>query len=228
MRTPLILLICAYALSVLGFVLIPGQDDQGQPWSMDFFHAFYFVSFMGSTIGFGEIPYPFTGGQRLWTLFTIYATVISWLYAIGTMIALIQSPLFQAATTRNSFQRRVEKIRQPFYLVCGYGNTGHLIIKALTFHGIRCVVIDKDQDRISELDLEDLQLEIPHLHGNAADAETLTRAGLTHALCEGVIAVTRNDEVNLKIAIASKLLNAKATVFCWAEKQRHRRQHGFV
>ena len=28
MRTPLIVLICAYAVAVLGFVLIPGQDDQ--------------------------------------------------------------------------------------------------------------------------------------------------------------------------------------------------------
>ncbi|MFN2330165.1 MAG: hypothetical protein ABR612_14750, partial [Chromatocurvus sp.] len=53
LRRPLIALLCAYALSVLGFVLIPGADDTGAPWRMDFFHAFYFVSFMGSTIGFG-------------------------------------------------------------------------------------------------------------------------------------------------------------------------------
>ena len=59
LRTPLIVLVCVYAVSVLGFVLIPGVDDQGNPWKMDFFHAFYFVSYMGSTIGFGELPYPF-------------------------------------------------------------------------------------------------------------------------------------------------------------------------
>ena len=81
LRLPLTILIGVYAVSVLGFVLIPGVDDQGQIWRMDFFHAFYFVSFMGSTIGFGEIPYPFTGAQRMWTLVCIYATVIAWLYA---------------------------------------------------------------------------------------------------------------------------------------------------
>ena len=68
------------AVFILGFVLIPGVDDQGDPWRMDFFHAFYFVSFMGTTIGFGEIPYAFTEAQRLWATISIYATVISWLY----------------------------------------------------------------------------------------------------------------------------------------------------
>ena len=62
MRLPLITVLCVYAVSVLGFVLIPGVDDEGRVWRMDFFHAFYFVSFMGSTIGFGEIPFPFTVG----------------------------------------------------------------------------------------------------------------------------------------------------------------------
>ena len=80
LRMPLITLIVIYAISVLGFVLIPGQDDEGNPWRMGFFHAVYFVSFMGSTIGFGEIPYPFTDAQRMWALIMIYATVISWLY----------------------------------------------------------------------------------------------------------------------------------------------------
>ena len=217
MRAPLILLVCAYAISVTGFVLIPGMNDQGQPWRMDFFHAFYFVSFMGSTIGFGEIPYPFTDAQRFWTLFTIYATVISWLYAIGTLIALLQTPLFQAAVTRNSFQRKVKKIKQPFYVVCGYGDTGRLMVEALTYQGINCVVIDKDQDRINELDLEDLPLEVPRLHGDAADSDTLSRAGIKHQFCKGVVVVTRNDQVNLKAAIASKLLNPDAKVFCWTE-----------
>ena len=56
MRLPLIVVVLAYAISIIGLVLIPGVDDQGKPWDMTFFHAFYFVSFMGSTIGFGEIP----------------------------------------------------------------------------------------------------------------------------------------------------------------------------
>ncbi|MGB1558791.1 MAG: potassium transporter TrkA, partial [Oceanococcaceae bacterium] len=57
MRRPLIFLICSYAIAVGGLVLIPGQDADGEVWHYDFFHAFYFISFVGPTIGFGEIPY---------------------------------------------------------------------------------------------------------------------------------------------------------------------------
>ena len=39
MRTPLIVVILAYAISILGLVLIPGMDDQGNPWRMSCFHA---------------------------------------------------------------------------------------------------------------------------------------------------------------------------------------------
>ncbi|MBX2868521.1 MAG: NAD-binding protein [Acidiferrobacterales bacterium] len=217
MRTPLIVLICAYAIAVLGFVLIPGQDDQGQPWRMSFFHAFYFVSYMGSTIGFGEIPYPFTGGQRLWTLVTIYTTVIAWLYAIGTLISLMQTPLFRSAVTRNSFVRRVKKIREPFYLVCGYGDTGHALVSALAELDKQCVVVDLSSDRLDELELEELPKYMPALQGDASESDVLLDAGLASAFCHGVIAITRDDQVNLKIAIASKLLNKDVRVFCWAE-----------
>ena len=97
LRVPIITIICVYATSILGFVLIPGVDDEGNPWHMDFFHAFYFVSFMSTTIGFGELPYPFTPTQRLWTTFSIYGTVICWLYSIGTIFALFQEPNFRRA-----------------------------------------------------------------------------------------------------------------------------------
>jgi len=217
MRLPLIVLVCTYAFSVLGFVLIPGIDDQGNPWRFDFFHAFYFVSYMGSTIGFGEIPYPFTDTQRLWTTFTIYASVISWLYAIGSMLSLIQEPAFRQAFTRNAFTRSIRRISEPFYLICGYGDTGSLLVKALAEQGLRSSVVDINQDRVNALELADLGLYVPGLCANATDTTTLLDAGLKNRHCIGVVALTDHDHVNLKVAITSKLLNPKIRVICRAE-----------
>ncbi|HHC75096.1 MAG TPA: potassium transporter TrkA, partial [Thiothrix sp.] len=109
LRLPLLVLVIVYAISVLGFVLIPGQDNEGNVWRMSFFHAFYFVSFMGSTIGFGEIPYEFTDQQRFWALFAIYGTVIAWLYGIGTTLNVLGDPVFKRLMTENSFARRVKR-----------------------------------------------------------------------------------------------------------------------
>jgi hypothetical protein len=83
MQAPLVVLILAYSTAVLGFVLIPGQDAQGAPWRMGFFHAFYVVSYTATTIGFGELPYAFTEAQRMWMIATVYMTVVAWMYAIG-------------------------------------------------------------------------------------------------------------------------------------------------
>src|SRR3954451_25401867 len=85
MRTPLIVLIVIFAVSVLGLTVIPGQDPAGRTSRMGFFDAFYFMSYTASTIGFGELPYPFTYSQRMWVTISICLTVIGWAYAIGSL-----------------------------------------------------------------------------------------------------------------------------------------------
>ena len=140
MRAPLIVLISAYSISILGLVFIPGVDDAGNPWYFDFFHAFYFVSFMGSTIGFGEIPYEFTAGQRLWVSLCIFFTVIAWIYAIGRILSLMQDPAFTRATTEARFIMAVRNISQPFTIVCGYGEAGNLLVRAMAQRNLQAVV----------------------------------------------------------------------------------------
>jgi voltage-gated potassium channel len=206
MRLPLIMVILAYAVSVLGLVLIPGIDDQGNPWRMDFFHAFYFVSFLGSTIGLGEIPYPFTDAQRLWTMVAIYTTVIAWLFAIGSLFALFSDQAFRRILAYTLFTRTVRGIREPFYLVCGLGDAAHLLVHELAGHWIRTVVIDNRESRIQALQLDDLPVYVPALCADAADASTLCAAGVNSRHCMGVIALTDSDHVNLTIAITSKLI----------------------
>lgn len=212
LRLPIITIISVYALSIAGFVIIPGQDDQGNVWHMDFFHAFYFVSFMGSTIGFGEIPYPFTAGQRVWTTFTLYATVISWLYSIGTIFSLFQDQNFQRLTRRTRFTRQVKRITEPFYLICGFGGTGSRIAQQLDALNIPTVVIESKLSVIDQLETDQLGLTTPSLCADAADPEVLKIAGIESDLCIGVLALTIDDHTNLAIAINSKLVKPKRLV----------------
>ena len=115
MRPPLLVLLGSYAISLLGMTLIPGIDDQGKPWTMDFFHAYYFLSYTATTIGFGEIPYPFSDPQRAWVLVSIYLTVIAWFYAIGTILSLVQDPALRRVVVRGQFERQVRRIREQTY-----------------------------------------------------------------------------------------------------------------
>lgn len=217
MRAPLLVLLAAYAISITGLVLIPGIDDNGNPWRMDFFHAFYIVSYTAPTIGFGEIPYAFTEAQRMWTALTIYLAVIAWLYAIGRFLGLIQDPAFRLAVSQHSFNRSIRRIQEPFIIVCGYGDTGGLLVQALVARRKRVVVIDHNPERINELALADFNIAIPGLCADAGVSARLHSAGLAHPHCAGVAALTDQDEVNLKIAITVKLLNPGLPVICRAE-----------
>src|SRR3954453_18032028 len=151
MRVPLIVLIVIFAVSVLGLTLIPGVDAQGRPWRMGFFDAFYVMSYTATTIGFGEIPYPFTYSQRMWVTVSIYLTVIGWAYAIGSLLALLQDRSFRSALALQRFRRRVLRLGEPFVLVAGYGRAGELLGHALDALGRRFVVLDVDPERIDAI-----------------------------------------------------------------------------
>jgi Trk K+ transport system NAD-binding subunit len=217
LRLPLILLVITYNIAVLGMVLIPGQDADGNPWHMGFFHAFYFVGFMSTTIGFGEIPYEFTDAQRLWVMFTIYSTVVAWIYSIGTLITLLQGPAFRHALVEVRFARRIRRLREPFYLICGYGETGSALVESLTERHQHAVVVEIKEDRVSLLRMENLHEYVPALCGDAGRPAHLLEAGLEHPLCDGVVALTNFNEVNLKIAITAKLLHHDIKVICRAD-----------
>jgi len=217
MRRPLLTLVLVYAVSVLGLVLIPGQDAQGNPWHMSFFHAFYFVSFMSTTIGFGEVPYEFTDAQRAWVTVCIYLSVVAWLYAIGTILSLLQDKTFQHAIRERRFAQRIRHLREPFYILCGYGETGRELARALTERGQHVVVVDINENKINLLKLQNLRDFVPALHANARTPRHLLEAGLGHPQCAGIVALTNDNEVNLKIAITAKLINPDVTVICRAD-----------
>ena len=217
LRMPLGVLIIVYSIAITGMTLAPGIDADGNPWRMSFFHAFYFVSFMGTTIGFGEIPHAFTDEQRLWVTVCVYASVIAWLYAIGNVLRLFQDASFQQAVSARTFRKAVRRVGQDFYVVCGYGDTGRLLTRGLTDLNILAIVVDLKSDLLGSIELSELSPLPITLCGDITDPETLISAGVNHLNCKGVIAVTEDEHTNLEIAVAVKLINAKVKVICRSE-----------
>jgi voltage-gated potassium channel len=212
MRAPLIVLIVIFSVSVLGLTVIPAVDAEGRPWRMGFFDAFYVMSYTATTIGFGEIPYPFTYNQRMWVTISIYLTVVGWAYAIGSLLSLLQDRAFRSALALQHFSRKVSRLREPFLLLAGYGRTGELLGHSFDALGRRFVVLDSSQERIEGLELGSYHADIPGLAADARDAGHLAVAGLGHACCEAVVALTDDDEANLAIVMAAALLRPELPV----------------
>ena len=207
MRTPLVLVVVIYAICVMGLSLVSGVDADGNRTpGMGLFHAFYVVSFTGTTIGLGELPHTFSAGQRMWMIVTIYLTVSGWTYTIMRMISLLGDRGFQQAILDNAFGRHVASLREPFYIVCGSGETGTLVCHGLDRLRFRVVVVDLDPQRVQELRMESFYADVPAVCADARVPATLLSAGLESPWCHGVMALTANDDTNRAIAVNVRLL----------------------
>jgi len=205
-------LIVTFSISILGMVLIPGVDDQGNVYHLTFFDAFYFVSYMASTIGFGESPYTFTYPQRLWVSFSIYMTVIGWFYAIGSIIALVQDKVLSTQLRLAHFQKQINSLNAPFIIFVGYNLLHKNIIQRLSDEGIHSVVIEKDEARIEEMVLANYTLDIPALQGDIKDPDLFEIAGISKNNCMAVVSLSSDDALNLHAAMSAKLLNSSVKV----------------
>ena len=196
LRAPLILLVAVFALGIVGLVLIPGVDAEGRAWHLTVFQALYFMTYTASTIGFGELPREFGQAQRVWVTIVIFLSVVGWAYLVASLLGLAQDKAFRSALVAGRFRRRVRALREPFYLICGFGETGLLVGRALDWLGTRFVAIEIDETRAQELELFDLAQDAPALAGDARLPDNMLAAGLVKRECRGVLALT--NDVNDK------------------------------
>jgi Trk K+ transport system NAD-binding subunit len=187
--------------------LIEGVDAEGRPWRPTLFESFYLVTYTATTIGFGELPQTFNNVQRLWVTAIIYLSVIGWAYLLGSLLALFQDQGFQSALVAARFRRGVARITEPFFLLCGLGETGFMVARALDDYGHRFVALDSQEARTLELDLGDFATDPPALAADMSSPDALVIAGIGKPECRGVLALSEQDGTNLAIAMTARLLH---------------------
>ncbi|VAY88155.1 Potassium channel protein [hydrothermal vent metagenome] len=207
MRIPFLVLVISYAIAMTGLLLIDGIDTNGNPYQMSIFDAFYFVTYTASTIGFGETPYPFTYSQKLWVSFVIYIVVLGWFYSIGTLVNILRDKLFLLELQKSKFMRNVKNIKQKYIIILGFSYTTKKIIEKSLQQGIRTVVIEKNEQKVDQLLLENFKPHVPVLIADAFNPKALELAGIKSSYCKAVVSLFEDEALNLRIALTSRLLN---------------------
>ncbi len=227
MRAPFIVVITTFSICTIGLMLMPGIDAQGNPYRLTVFDAFYQMTITLTTVGYSEIPHAFSYPQRMWLSMSIYLVVISWAYAIGGFFTLINDTTFQDAIAAQRFRRQVRRMVEPFHIVAGYGHAGRVVGVELDKRGRRFVVIDKQEDRIQSVVSEQLSFDVPAVEGDCAIPAVLGMAGLAHPDCEGVLALTNDDEANLAVVMTVSLLRPEVPVLarCTDQQIQDRIEH---
>lgn len=156
-----------------------------------------------TTIGFGEIidlsASPF---GRIFTMFI----AISGIGIMGYVATNITVLLLEGQLTDSFRRKRMQntaKHSQGHYIVCGAGDIGTHIIKELTSTGRRCVVVDRDKNRLEKVLASDKSLI--YIEGNTTDNDILIQAGIENA--KGLFAVTGDDNLNLVTCLTGRQLN---------------------
>jgi Trk K+ transport system NAD-binding subunit len=219
MRTPLITLLVVYSVAILVMSFIPGVKIAGEVQYLSLFHSFYFMTYTATTTGFGEIPIEFSDAQRLWTIVCLYTSVVTWFYALGSIVRLFQNPFFLQAVEERRFSRSVRRIIDPFYIVCGFGDTGSVLVRGLNDAGLNVVVIDNNEERIQALSMRNYKSTVPGLCADASVPSYLIEAGLLSELCKGVVSITSNEEINLKISAVVRLLNPSIGIITMSKEK---------
>ncbi len=212
LKTPIRVLGIVIVISILGLLMIPGQDDVGNPYYLSFLDALFIVSYTATTIGFGEIPYPFTESQKIWLIFVIYTSVISWIYNIGSIVAVLQDKSLWYHYAENKFDRVTSALDEDFYILLGFGRTGEWLTTVLDNHDTRVVAIDTADSRISRIETTSYNKEIIHLVGDYSSIRYVKMAGIENPNCKGAYILGQDFEKNAKAQLICKSFGVESIV----------------
>lgn len=108
-------------------------------------------------------------------------------------------------------------------IVAGCGKIGESIIGSLVLEDLNITAIDTDTNVINEITNI---YDVIGVHGNAADCETLSEAGVEKA--ELFVAVTHSDELNMLSCLMAKKMGAKHTIARIRNPQYNDKSLGFM
>lgn len=108
-------------------------------------------------------------------------------------------------------------------IVAGCGKIGESIIQSLVTEDLNITAIDTDINVVNEITNI---YDVIGIHGNAADCETLSEAGVEKT--ELFVAVTNSDELNMLSCLMAKNMGAKHTIARIRNPQYNDRSLGFM
>ena len=152
-----------------------------------------------TTVGFSEVI-PLSPNGKLFTMLLIVLGVGFVMFVFGKITEAVVEGGLRTVYGRMNMNKKVAKLKN-HYIVCGFGRIGRVICKLLHDDNHPFVVIDNNPYEIKTIEEKGYLF----LEGEAADDETLIKAGLKKA--KGLIAVVSSDADNVFIVLSARGLN---------------------
>ncbi len=178
------------AIGALGFRFIE---------NFSWLDSFYTSAQTVTTVGYGDLA-PVTAAGRVFAILLMLTGVGTVLFGLTVLAqAVIQSEMVEALSQRRKI-KEMEKL-EGHYIVCGAGRVGRRIIRNLEHQELPHVIIERNENRLSELDPNSTHVIV----GDATSEENLIRAGVTNA--KGLASCLPDDAANVYVVLTARGLN---------------------
>lgn len=186
----------------LGYILFEGFSP---------INALYMTVLTMSTVGFNEVE-PLDSSGKLFTVFLILLSVGSYGYLLTVISEYISNTKLMEELKKKRSMKRIDKLTNHI-VVCGYGRNGKQAAQKLSNYDYPCVVIDKDEDRIEEIEAGGFI----GLLGDPTEDGVLEQANLSNA--SSLITALPSDADNLFVVLSARQLNTELRIVSRASQE---------
>lgn len=176
--------------------------------------AFYMSIITLSTVGYGELE-PLGPSGRVFTSVLILFNTIVLAYVLAVFsYYIIEGKIFYTMYA-SSIRSKIDQL-QDHIIICGYGRYGREVARNLKDQYQKFVVIDIDEDRLTQHAQNDNGLL--YLHGDATEDQVLLDAGIDRA--SGLISALNDDGDNMFIVLSARQLKSNLRIVSRAKELR--------
>lgn len=177
-------------VGTIGYMLLEG-------WNC--FDALYMTVITLTTVGYGE-THELSGTGKAFTLILILVGAGVLFYIISMIAEFVVEGQIREVLGRHKLEKQIKKLKD-HYIICGYGRVGQTVCEIFSSKSLKMVVIDKNSDRIAQLQKNGLL----YVEGEATNEESLIEAGIERAMT--LVSALGSDVDNLYVTLSARGLN---------------------
>lgn len=199
----LIILTLIVLIGVAGFILIEG---------MNLVDAIYMTVITVSTVGFREVKELSQNGE----VFTIFLIIISlgiYGYVLTNFARYLVTGIFTNYFKNKKVRQKINALSD-HVIVVGYGRNGRQTIEDLLAHDENIVLIEKDENIISDIRYN---TKLLYIQGDASNDDILKDAGIDRA--KALVASLPVDADNLFVVLSARQINPKLKIIARASQE---------
>jgi len=183
-----VILVGIVTAGTIGFVVLE---------NINVLDAFFTTIVLISTVGMGTAPA--TGGGKILAIVLIAGGVGTLLYSFGILIEFLVGGYLADLLEERSMKKKISEL-VGHYLICGYGRVGEQVANEFVRAGEEFVVVDSNPESIHRCKEDGHS----HIEGDAAEDETLYRAGIAKA--KGLVACVDSDADNVFVTLSARVI----------------------